>query len=823
MRRSARSELPAGLKDEDLPAWMRKPRHAVDWTLIAVALLCALVAAPFMIRPGLPPVLGYEQAAARTVEMSASLESGTVYPRWAPDFNLGYGSPLWNVLPPLPHYLAGLYRVAIQASAENSVKVVTALSVFLAGIGMLSFARRRWGPSAGLIAAAVYLFSPQLMVNKLYRNGDLAGLLAMGLLPVALAAVDRAVMSRRGRDVAVTVIVVVALWLADSPLNALMMGLILGWLAWLWVTGEGRRDRTGWTLAAAAVLLGTLAAAIYWLPALAERNTVVWHRVASSFEAPRLLAWIGVLLPPERLDRSAINPPASASLGLAVWLLPALVWAYLLIESWRRTPGDRRAVARGDALQWRVSQWFWRTLTPERRAALYFPVAGTALLLIVLIPSPVRDAAGSAGSDVLALVTACGALAAGQAGDLWGERRRAVSSLKDVMILAAVALVALPTFTIPSWSYERAVDDPQDVIFTEVRGYLIGSLRDGWLLPASIPTLPHESAVLINSYEAGQVDKVARDLLLPGTQVDTIEHTSRQERLAVDAGLAVTVTLLTFDYPGWRAQVDGRDVPVTTTPEGFISVKVPPGRHEVKVYFGSTPARRGGWLITLLALGSTAALALRLERPATGGVLARAPANRKDTWRAAAVSCAAVLLFGGAYGVAAAIPEVGTVRSAAGTAGAAGHPLFLALQGGIDLIAYDMSPGEAVAPGSIVHVVLYWRATRPDMPNYQVNLMVVGADDPARQIAAAQHRHPGGIPVSRWAHWPLRASYVRDEYNLALDDPALAGAYRVLVQVGQCDGDSLMPCAAIDPLFVRGSSDTSLGQYIALPEALVVR
>ncbi len=48
--------------------------------------------------------------------------------------------------------------------------------------------------------------------------------------------------------------------------------------------------------------------------------------------------------------------------------------------------------------------------------------------------------------------------------------------------------------------------------------------------------------------------------------------------------------LYLFDFPGWRASIDGRDVPiVVANPEGFITVTVPAGDHEVVVRFGPTP------------------------------------------------------------------------------------------------------------------------------------------------------------------------------------------------------------------------------------------
>ncbi len=802
---------------------MRAPRHQVDWSLVTVVILCVLAVGPFMIRPGLPPVPGYAQAAARAIEMGASLESGAVYPRWAPDFNYGYGSPLWNVIPPLPDYLTGLYRVAVQASAENSVKAIVALSVFLAGTGMLLFVRGRWGAHAGLIATSIYLFSPQLIVNRLYRDGDLPLLLAMGLLPAALAAVDSVLVLRRGRDVAVAVVAVAALWLTAAPLNVLLAGLLLGWLIWLSLVGGRQRNRAGWLLAVVSLLLGTLVAAIYWLPALAERNTVIWHMAASEVEVPRVLAWSDALALPGRLDLSAINPPVTTSVGLAVWLLPLLVWAYILVESWRRTPRDQRAVPRGDALQWRAAQWLGQTLTPDQRAALYFPILCVVLLLILLVPSPVRDWSASIRMEGLAMVMACGAVAVGQGSAVWRPfRRRAASLSGDVALLALAALVTVPVLTMPAWTYDPVADDARDVVRDEIRGTLIGGLNDGWLLPDSAPTLPRGAAALINGYETGQLDKVARDLLPVSVQADTIERSARQERLAVYARLPVTITLLTFDYPGWHAEIDGSEVPIVTTPDGFISVEVPAGRHEVKISFGSTPVRRAAWLIALLAVALTIALAVRLERQSPGARTVQDMAHGAD-WRTGALSCAAILMFGGAYGAAAIVPSIGAFRSSEGEIRVAEYPLPLALQGGIDLVAYDVEPDGAVAPGDTVYIALYWRAVRPDMPDYQVNLAVVGADDPARQVTAAQHRNPGGFPVSLWPHWPLRTSYVRDEYNLEIVDDAPSGMYRVLIQVGECEGNALMPCERIEPLFVSGSSETSLGQYIALPTDIVVR
>jgi hypothetical protein len=60
-------------------------------------------------------------------------------------------------------------------------------------------------------------------------------------------------------------------------------------------------------------------------------------------------------------------------------------------------------------------------------------------------------------------------------------------------------------------------------------------------------------------------------------------------------------------YPGWRARVDGDEVPVERADVLFRAVPLSPGEHDVEVYFESDSFRRGA-LVSLLGLLATTAL-----------------------------------------------------------------------------------------------------------------------------------------------------------------------------------------------------------------------
>src|SRR5262249_10162986 len=46
-------------------------------------------------------------------------------------------------------------------------------------------------------------------------------------------------------------------------------------------------------------------------------------------------------------------------------------------------------------------------------------------------------------------------------------------------------------------------------------------------------------------------------------------------------------------YPGWRARVDGVDVPILHADSLFRAVSVPAGTHDVEMYFDSSSFKRG--------------------------------------------------------------------------------------------------------------------------------------------------------------------------------------------------------------------------------------
>src|SRR5512141_988226 len=153
---------------DDFPTWMRPRRRVIDWGLWIVLAASLFVALPVVTRHGMPTGNNAELYALRSLEVARLVRGGILFSRWAPDLNYTFGSPLFNYLAPLPHYLSGYHQAFTDTSAIDSVNENLALAVIAAAVGMYLFARQRWGMSAGMIAALVYGFSPPVALNLSY-------------------------------------------------------------------------------------------------------------------------------------------------------------------------------------------------------------------------------------------------------------------------------------------------------------------------------------------------------------------------------------------------------------------------------------------------------------------------------------------------------------------------------------------------------------------------------------------------------------------------------------------------------------------------------
>ena len=151
-----------------------------------IGVIIVLLLSYWMVRPLF--IAGYfpmhdDTQIARVVVMGRALRQGQFPVRWVSDLGYGYGYPIFNFYGPLPYYVGGaLYALGL--SGLTATKIMMGAGLVLAGVTMYVAMADILGVSAGVLAAAFYMYAPYHGVDAYVRGavGEYWGLVFLPLI-----------------------------------------------------------------------------------------------------------------------------------------------------------------------------------------------------------------------------------------------------------------------------------------------------------------------------------------------------------------------------------------------------------------------------------------------------------------------------------------------------------------------------------------------------------------------------------------------------------------------------------------------------------------
>ncbi len=772
-------------------------RHLDPWLIAAAAL--ALIPALAIARPGIPHTADGYVHILRTLEVSQLLRAGVLYPRWAPDFYLGYGYPFFNFYAGGSHWLAAVAGLAGLGVLAGVVALQVASLVFYPTGAYLAARSLYPAPAGGrtarpaaLVCAALYLYAP-LRFRELFIQGNLSQLVALALLPWCAWLLTEA--ARRGdlRRSAVAGVTLAGLVYAHHP-SAFLGFPFLAVYAFAVALIARRGASTGRRLAAvaAAFAIGILLSAPFWLPAVVELRDVNISAIETGMFNARLnLLPLAELFSTARvLDDAALNPAQPNSLGIAQFIMALGGLAVAL--KWALAPARRQQA--GDAMTeplWMQRQAGWTLLVAvgllTLSLVLMLPQAAPAwerLPLARFIAFPWR---------LLGPALLLAALLGGAAFYLVPPRLRTTG--------LAVLLVLIP-FSVAPYLFPRSFAAVTELTVADIARYeLEGGARAtasaNEYLPRWVadPNPPTDLAEALR--EGREVDPLDRASLPPDSMAVRIGGGPLGDSYRLDLPVATTVRIRRFYFPGWRAWVDGRPVAVTPgSPYGLIEVSVPAGAHELEVRFAATPSRITGNVLAFAGLVGAIALWWAGGKRQRGNEAEDGGKEERAQWQLAMLALATILVVTAVVTLVIG-PHTRWFRQRSPEAAPATmqHPLHVRFANGIELIGYDLED-DAPRQGETLGVRLYWRALAPQAANVRpfVHLDAITGD---ATWANQTKVHPGDKPSTRWTP----GFYVIDDYRMLVpaDTPPL---------VANLQAGLIEPSGKLVPLIVGGDTAT---------------
>lgn len=636
--------------------------------------LCLVVVLSF---PALRPLMeaGYPEGhdslvhLFRLVEFHRLFSDGELYPRWFPDFALGYGYPLLNFYSPLTYFLSEAFYLA-GFGYINAVKLTVASSIVVSGLGMYLYVhhvlRNR---SAALLAAVAYVYLPYRLVD-VYIRGAFAEAISLAFLPLLLLSFH--VLASKG---AVTHLFISALLLAGlfltHPAVIFFVPILVAYVFVVAVLSSSPCKRI--YLATAALLAGLAMSSFYWLPALGEQG----------FASPENFALLGIT-PSSQLIKWADMAQrhllfnyrefpfkmgmAEAALAIAGLVVMALAFIR------RRT-----------------------TLLP----LLVFPAFGILLLFLM---SPLSalfwEKVPLTGSiqfpwRLLAFVGLCSSVCIS-----WIATLRRLGAYAAA--IACGVLIASSTLSLPVTNLDITDDDLSIGMIAryEYNSGIIGTTYMAEWLPAVA--------------KAGFISPVSGPQKVPPP--DGLPPLSRASlrrigplaySLDVLATQPTSVRLHAFAFPGWQARVDGSASPAYPSSHlGLATVDVPEGEHTVDISFGDTPIRAVGLAtsaVTVMLLAAASLAAARRTRKKLGYYLGVS----------AFVAVGLLVLAGLAPK---APPAMGQDLRWSGQ-----RPMQADFEGRIRMLGFELRP-PAASRSDAAEIVLYWQSLAPIQGDFSASL-----------------------------------------------------------------------------------------------------
>lgn len=784
---------------------------------LLVALLLTLFAIwSLLSHGGLPNTADGAVHLMRQAELNQAWQDGILYPRWAPDLAYGYGMPLFHYAPPLLYHITQWLHVA-GLPLDEAMKATLVVMVLLYSVGSYLFGRDLFGPRAGVLAAALYLYAPYRL-RELYIQGNYGQFCGLAFYPLILWAFYRSATDWSLRYPLLAALSLAGLLLSHNISFMLFVPLWIGYLAYLFLLGApGMLARRQVALRfALAGGLGLGLAAFFWLPAFAERDAIRLAGITTGFfDFRRNFVGLDELLAlPRPLDQAAVNPYFPLGLGTAQLVGAGLVLVSLFAYLW---------VWLGTFLLRRSAVGMQVPPCPVDRHisghALFFGIALLTYGFLMLPESqPLWEAApllelAEFPWRMLGPAVLCAAVLGGAWVHLcerWFVSPIAPSRAGHVALVIGLTLTLAANlfYLFHSQFIVWGTPTPAEVMAYERHSRAIGTTSTGEFLPRWVERLPPPD--VLAPTPAGDPALRIEPLSLPeGADARTLQVTAHQIRLYVSTPTPFTAVFRLLYWPGWQVSIRQQPAaawqPVAevgvTRPDGLIQASLPAGDYEVLLHLEETPLRRLSAVISLLAavacLGVVLGTRLRSAIPSSLPVPTSSDAHTRSTRSTYPRREALFLSFGLLVAVLLTRPFEGWLRvqSPRGAVLGVEHQRHATFSDQVRLLGYDLpscsqwwtrlrctAPADAALPEIIAHpgdtlsVVLYWQALRPMERDYSVFLQLNGLDQ--RTYAGADEVHPDDIPSSAWPP----TLYVRNLLHLVL--PADAPPVRYTLQTG---------------------------------------
>ncbi len=484
-----------------------------------------------------------------------TLAAGQFPVRFVDRLNSNYGYPVLNFLYPLPFYLAEIPK-AFGFGFTDSIKIVFVTTTIVSALAMFWSLSLVFAPVAALAGSILYIFSPYRFLD-LYVRGSIGENVAFMFLPLILGSIVK-VSKGDKKYLPLISIFSAGLILSHNVIAALFIPVFL--IIAFTLTKKNILQILG------ALIMGVLSSAFFWLPALLDLKYVRSSQIIVSNPTEHLVSIKDLIIPtwgysplPTGTGHMSVQ---FGIVSIFIFLTTIYLVLFKKVRGQNIIPLLLIDIAVGFVML-KISSHIWEL--PIMGQIIQFP---WRLLSIVMFTT----------SIFAALI---------------------INSQNKKTMLSVIVIAAAIFSTI---SYTKPV------AFTD-KG-------DGYYATNEASTTVREEYAPLWSVETQKTRANEKIVITSGkAQIKNEVIKATNYSADIEAQENSNVTVNSIDFPGWKATVDGKEVPITHDNKfGLINFQLPPGSHTVIIKYAHSSLHLLSEMISLIALIACGAYFINLWR-----------------------------------------------------------------------------------------------------------------------------------------------------------------------------------------------------------------
>jgi len=482
-----------------------------------------------------------------------ALGDGQFPVRWAGDLNYGYGMPLFNFIYQTP-YLISSFLIFLGFNLVNSFKLTLSLSYILSGISMFLFAKEltrndKWA----FFVTILYQFAPFRLVELLVR-GSLGEVYTYVFLPLILYGILKFFRLNNYKYLILSSVASGLLVLSHNSVSLMFFAVIILFLFFF------SKNIKSFIYAGLSLFLGLLLSAYYWIPALFEHKFTYGDLYMKNIYKDHFVEFYKFIIP--NLTNSPSLRVEGVVVHVGIFHTILIIFALWVLISKRKISKQIRNIIIYSTIlivlsflfMQKISSPLWENLSLLRQ----FQFPWRALSVVTFSTS------------------------------LLGIPFMNYLKIRKIAYWALIFFIVIST--IPLWKANLGYNKINENYY--------------WNFPLTT-TYYGETDVIWGAGPAKSYTKQPVEFAVGGGEVSNYFRKSQVHSYTVEARKNSVVADNTVYFPGWKAYVDNRDVPIEFQDQnwrGLITFPVSKGVHEIRVVFTETRPRLVADAISLSAL-----------------------------------------------------------------------------------------------------------------------------------------------------------------------------------------------------------------------------